>query len=98
MLGRPGTGAAAGPELQSVGAPVPEVPTLPPLYEAGAASGATVQGDGWQALAADGYTELAAAGVTKPWRAVTGTPLWARQDVLVTLDGADALVYVLLER
>ena len=104
-LGRPGTTAdGAGPELAGVaGAAMPEVPILPPLYEVDSAvdkvdDAAVLQGDQWQAVAADGYTELSGFAQAKPWRAVVGTPLWARQNVLITLDGLDVLVYTLLER
>ena len=109
VLGRPGTVSAAGPTLDGLGGFVPDIADPAPLYEVGSEDGGPAQqddgwqdggwqGDGWQAVAADGYTELSTAGSGKPWRAVVGTPLWARQDVLITLDGRDVLFYRLLER
>lgn len=104
-MGRPSTGSttgpsAFGPELQGVqGATAPEVPMLEPLFAPTTAGDPpALQGDGWRAVASGGFTELDLAASTKPWRAVVGTPLWARQNVLLTLDGSDVLVYTLLER
>ena len=100
-LGQPGKGLTpAGPELQWFQEERVDIPPLTPLFAPQGADDLQerVAGAGWEAGASGSYTELRLPTSSNAWRAVAGLPLWARQDLLLTADAGEVLVYHFVER
>lgn len=100
-LGQPGKGLTpAGPELQWFQEEQVSIPPLTPLFVPKGADDLQerVAGEGWEASASGGYTELRLPTSSNAWRAVAGLPLWARQNLLLTADGGEVLIYHFVER
>ena len=100
-LGQPGKGLTpAGPELQWFQEEQVSIPPLTPLFVPKGADDLQerVAGEGWEASAGGSYTELRLPALPNAWRAVAGLPLWAQQDILLTADGDEVLIYHFVER
>lgn len=72
-----------------------------PLFEASNSEPSTpseVLGNGWRAMADDGFLRLEVLNGSQTWRAAIGSPLWSDGRHLVTREGRRVLLYDFLPR